>query len=121
MLDRPNSGYDAREINRAALKHWPIVASHLFDLRGYALGEVARLSPSYIAQEPGRARPPGTPRLIELRGPSPHDGGSWRCLGGASASGEDVISLVAYLGQCDHRTAGEWLKGLCSRLVELPA
>ena len=38
MLDRPNSGYDAREINRKALKHWPIVASHLFDFKGYPLG-----------------------------------------------------------------------------------
>jgi hypothetical protein len=43
-LDKP-AKYDAREINRAALKHWPIVASHLFDLKGFPLGDVARLGP----------------------------------------------------------------------------
>jgi hypothetical protein len=112
--------YDARAVSRAALKHWPIVASYLYDFKGYPLAEVARLNQNYVVQDPGRARPHGNPRIIELRGPSPHDDGSWHCLG-SDARGEDVISLVAYLGQCDHRTAGEWLKSLCSRLVEVAA
>jgi hypothetical protein len=121
MLDRPSSGYDAREINRSAIKHWPIVASYLYDFKGYALAEVARLNPNYIAQDPGRARLRGTPRLVELKGPASHNDGSWRCLGGDCASGESIISLVAYLGQTDERTAGEWLKSLCNRLVEVAA
>jgi hypothetical protein len=120
MLERPNSTYDAREVNRAALKHWAIVASHLYDFKGYALYEVARLSPNYVTPEHGRKRPPGTPRIIEFAGPARHDDGSWCCRGNG-ASGESVISLVAYLGQCDERTAGDWLKSLCSRLVEIAA
>jgi hypothetical protein len=121
MLDRPNSPYDARNINRAAIKHWPVVASHIYDLRGFPLAEVARLNPNYVKVEYGRPRPPGTPRLVELKGPAGHDDGSWFCVGGAHASGDSVISLVAYLGSCDERTAGDWLKRLTDRIVELAA
>jgi hypothetical protein len=118
-LDKP-AKYDAREINRRALQLWPVLQHHIFDHRGFALGEVARLSPTYVRTDPGRVRPHGTPRLSELRGPSPHDDGSWCCLSGTAGRGEDVISLVQALAPgADRRTVAEWLRGICARLVEI--
>jgi hypothetical protein len=117
MLDKPST-FDAREVNRKALKHWSVLAHMIYDFNGRALGEIAQLNENYVQQDPGRRRQAG-PRLIELRGPSSWDGGSWHCLGGDGARGDDVISLVQYLGECDYRTAADFLKNLTDRLVEI--
>jgi hypothetical protein len=119
MLDRTNSTFDAREINRAAIRHWPTICHMIFDFHGRALGEVQKLNPNYVAQEPGRRRH-GAPRLVEFRMSfSWPNEGSWYCRGPGGARGEDPIDLVAYLGECDRRTAAEWLRSLCSRMVEV--
>ena len=118
MLDRVCK-YDEREINRRAVKHWPVVYNMLVDMFGRPLGEVQRLGNPNLVNDPNKRRPDG-PRLTELRGPSPVTF-NWHCLGNG-AKGEDVIDLVAYLaGGCDRRTAGDFLKSLTDRLVELAA
>jgi len=115
MFDRPST-FDAREVNRRAVKHWPVVHNMLVDMHGRPLGDVMRLGNPALFIDPNKRRPEG-PRLVELRGPSPVNF-SWCCLGNG-AKGDDVIDLVAYLGGCDRRTAGEFLKGLTDRLVEV--
>jgi hypothetical protein len=115
---RAKPRYDEREIGRRALKFWPVLKDMVMDGRGRPLGEVAGLNPNYVAIDPSKRRPDG-PKLTELRGPSPWDGGSWHSLTNG-ASGPDIISLVAYLGECDRRTAAEWLGRLVDRLVEIP-
>lgn len=45
----------------------------------------------------GAPRPPGSPRICILRGPSSYDAGSWSNLGPPPASGEDVASLIQWL------------------------
>jgi hypothetical protein len=119
LLDKPAQTFDAREISRAALKHWATIQHMIFDFHGRPLGEVQRLNPNYIAQDPGRRRH-GAPRLVELRMSFawPNEG-SWHCLGGTSPRGDDPISLVQYLGETDYRTAAEWLRSLCNRMVEV--
>lgn len=116
MLDRP--GLDTREINRRAIKHWSTIYNMLVDWHGRPLGEVQRLGNPNLVIDPNKRRPNG-PRLIELRGPSAIDF-SWFCLGNA-AKGEDVIDLVAYLGECDRQTAGQFLRDLTDRFVEIAA
>jgi hypothetical protein len=121
LLDKPTQTFDAREINRAALKHWGTIQHLIFDFHGRPLGEVQRLNPNFAAQPVG-VRRVGAPRLVELRMSfSWPDEGKWNCLGGTHARGDDPISLVQYLGETDYRTAAEWLRSLCSRLVEVGA
>ena len=119
MLDRPQT-YDAREINRKAIQHWPILYNMIVDMHGRPLGEVRRLNPNFVEQPHGVHRHNG-PRLVEFRGPggSPNEG-SWVCLGNG-AKGDDLIDLVAYLGETDRRTAGEWLGGVVKRIVSVEA
>lgn len=121
MLDRP-AKYDEREINRKAVKQWGVIRNYLVDMHGRSM--VRSLNPNHIAPDPNRARPPGAPQLRELRGPSPWDAdgsvGSWADVG-TGKRGKDVISLVKYLGECDRRTAAQWLGDLVSRIVEIPA
>lgn len=81
--------------------------------------DVERLSPAYVERRPGEPRRHGAPRLVTLRGPAPYDGGSWFTLGPPSASGPDVISIVEFLGECDRRTAADFLRELTDRLVEV--
>jgi len=119
MLDRP--GLDTREINRRALKHWAVLYHHLVDFKGHPLDDVARLNRNYKQREPGSPRPHNAPRLVLLRGPNPYDGGSWLCLGPPAARGDDVIAMIEYLGECDRRTAGNFIKDLTDRLVEIAA
>jgi hypothetical protein len=118
---------DRREINRRAVKFWPQVRSMLVDMHGRPIGDLARLSPHYDAAQraDGRKRH-GAPKLDTFRGPDPcpnADGsgpGAW-CDVGTGKSGTDVISLIEYLGECDRKTATEFLKDLTDRLVELTA
>jgi hypothetical protein len=62
--------------------------------------------------------------VTELSGPSPwenSDGsgpGHWECRSNGK-SGPNFISLVEYLGQCDRKTATNWLRHLTDRLVEV--
>lgn len=116
MLDR--AGLDSREINRRAVKYWPTIYNMLVTWHGLPLGEVQRLGNPNLVIDPNKRRPNG-PRLIELRGPSPVNF-SWHCLGNG-AKGDDVIDLVAYLGECDRRTAAEFLRDLTDRFVEIAA
>jgi hypothetical protein len=124
MLDRPNSGFDCRDINRRAVALWASIRDHIVGLNGRPLGDVARLNPNYVPQDPGRARAPGGPQLKEFRGPSPYeiDGGpgAWRDVG-TGQSGPDLVSLIEYLsGGCERRDAANFLKSLCDRMVVLP-
>jgi hypothetical protein len=120
MLDRPTETYDARELSRKAIQNWLWVWNHLVDGHGRALGEIQKLNPNYVAQPVG-VRRHGAPKLVEFRGPDgyPNDG-AWRCLGNG-ARGDDIVDLVAYLGECDRRTAALWLSSLLSRIVEVAA
>jgi hypothetical protein len=123
-LDR-RAGYDERAINRACIKHWATVYHMLVDLRGFPSGEIRALLPSNAPLDPNRGRQQTGPRIVELSGPDyrEDDGGpgGWVCRGNG-ASGPDCISLVQYLsGGCDRRVAGDYLKSLTDRLVELPS
>ena len=110
MLDRPAADkFDSRQINRDAVRLWPVIRDHIVGLNGRPVGDVLRLSPNYVPQDPGRARPPGSPQLREMRGPSPYeiDGGPGEWIDvGTGKGGPDVISLIEYLGQCDRRRRG---------------
>jgi hypothetical protein len=120
LLDKPTQTFDARELSRKAIQNWTWVWGHLADFHGRPLGELARLNPNYVEPKIG-VRRHGAPRLVEFRGPDGYPNeGRWRCLGNA-ASGEDTVDLVAFLGECDRRTAALWLSGLLSRIVEVAA
>jgi hypothetical protein len=120
MLDRPIETYDARALSRKAIQNWPWVWNHLVDTHGRPLGEIQRLDPNYVAQPVGIRRH-GAPKLVEFRGPDSYPNeGAWRCLG-VNAHGDDTVDLVAFLGECDRRTAALWLAGLLSRIVEVAA
>ena len=122
MLDRPTtvSGRAEYDINQRAVKHWSIIYHMLVDMHGRPLGEVQRLNPNHVQQPHGVHRH-AAPRLSEFRlafaGPN---AGSWVCLGNG-ARGDDLIDLVAYLGECDRRTASEWLGGVVKRIVSVEA
>jgi hypothetical protein len=122
MLDRPTADkFDARQINRDAVRLWPVIRDHIVGLNGRPVGDVIRLNPANVLPEPGRARPPGSPQLKEFRGPSSYelDGGpgAWRDVG-TGASGRDLVSLIQHLsGGCDHRAAADFLSRLCDRMV----
>jgi hypothetical protein len=119
LLDKPTQTFDAREINRKALKHWATIQHMIFDFHGRALGEVARLNPNYVEPKDPSRRRDGAPRVTELRMSFAYPNeGKWHCLGGTGASGEDPIDIVAFLGQCERRIAAEWLRSLCNRMVE---
>jgi hypothetical protein len=124
MLDRPNSGFDCRAVNRAAVALWPVIRDHIVGLNGRPLGDVIRLNPANVLPEPGRVRPHNSPQLREFRGPSPHESaggpGAWQDLG-TGASGPDLVSLIQHLsGGCDHRVGADFLSRLCDRMVVLP-
>jgi hypothetical protein len=101
-------GFDARKINRKAVKHWATLRHMMVDMHGRPGGEIRALNPANAPLEPGRARPHGLPQLREMRGPSPYevDGsgpGDWVDLG-TGARGRDVIDLIIYLsGGADRR------------------
>ena len=127
MLDRPSDPFDARAINRKAVRGFSILYHCLVDMRGRPLGAVRALNPANAPLDPNKARPHGEPRLSEFSGVNHwenKDGsgpGSWFCASNG-ASGPDVISLVQYLaGGCDRRVAADFLKGLTDRLVEIAA
>jgi hypothetical protein len=119
VLDK--AAIDRREINRKALKFWPVIKDHLFDWHGRSL--IRNLGPGYVHQDPSRARIP-VPTLKEFRGPMPWmpDGttGSWMDVG-TGRRGDDLIALVEVLGACDRKVATAFLKDLVERLVEIPA
>jgi hypothetical protein len=121
VLDCPTKpdSPDYRAINAKAIKHWSVLYHMIADWYGRPLAVVQRLGNPSLVIDPERPRRDG-PRLLELKGPSQWDGGSWCCLGNG-AQGKDVVDLIAYLGECDRRTAGEWLSGLVGRLVEVAA
>ena len=115
--------FDLRAINRRAVALWPSLHDHIVGLNGRPLGDVLRLNPAYVAQDPGRARPPGSPQLKEFRGPSSYerDGGpgAWRDLG-TGKSGQDLVSLIEYLSDgADRRVCADFLSRLCDRMVVL--
>jgi hypothetical protein len=117
-------GFDAREINRKAVKHWSTLRHMLVDMHGRPGGEIWALNPANQPLEPGRARPHGLPQLKEFRGPSPYEKegsgpGEWADVG-TGASGPDVISILQHLaGGCDRRVAADYLKSLTDRIVEI--
>jgi hypothetical protein len=123
VLDK--AAIDRREISRKVVKFWPVIRDYLVDRSGRSL--VRHLDPKYVTDDPNRGRPYGVPdprpQLRELRGPMPWlaDGttGSWMDVG-TGKRGDDPISLVEYLGQCDRKTATTFLKELTDRMVELP-
>jgi hypothetical protein len=121
LLDRPTTPdrLDYRAINAKALKHWPAIKDLVMDWHGRAVGEVARLNPAYVATDPSKRRSDG-PRLVELRGPSVHDGGSWHSLANG-ASGPDVISLIEFLSQAPRPVAAEWLGRIVDRIAIVEA
>jgi hypothetical protein len=120
MLDRPTETYDARALSRKAIANWPWVWNHLVDFHGRPLAEVAKLNPHYVQPTVG-VRRHNAPRLVEFRGPASYPNeGAWFCWGGG-AKGDDTVDLVAFLGECDRRTAALWLSSLLSRIVEVAA
>ena len=125
-LDR-RAKYDEREINRACIRHWEVVRFWLADWKGKPTADVRRLNPTNTPLDPNRGRPYGvpdvSPRLIEFRGPDyrPDILGAWDSLGNG-AKGDCLIDLVVYLsGGCDRRVAGEFLRDLVAKIVEVPA
>jgi hypothetical protein len=120
VLDKAEK-FDAREINRKAVKHWSTLRHMLVDMHGRPNGEIRALNPANKPLDPGKARPHGLPQLKEFRGPSPYevDGGpgSWQDVG-TGASGNDVISLIEYLsGGASRRVCAGWLSDLLDRIV----
>jgi hypothetical protein len=125
-LDR-RAVYDERAINRACVRHWEVVRHWLADWKGRPTADVRRLNPANKPIDPNRGRPYGVPdvfpRLIEFRGPDhrPDTLGAWNSLGNG-ACGDSLLDLVIYLsGGCDRRVAGEFLRDLVNRIVEVPA
>jgi hypothetical protein len=116
------SDLDRREINRRAVKYWSTIRPMLIDMRGFSM--IRHLDPEYRPQPNGRIRGQEGPRISMLRGPSPFENGgsvgAWHDLE-SGKSGEDVISLVEVLGECDRKMATAFLKDIVDRLVELPA
>ncbi len=128
-LDR-RAKYDEREINRACIRHWAVVRFWLADWKGKPTADVRRLNPSNKPLDSNRGTPYGvpdvSPRLVEFRGPYPfEDGreklGSWVSLGNG-ARGDSLVDLVIFLSSgCDRRVAGEFLRDLVAKIVEVPA
>jgi hypothetical protein len=122
LLDRPTtvSGRAEYDINAKAIKHSPILYHMIVDMHGRPLGEVRRLNPNYVERPHGVHRH-NSPRLAGFRMSFawPNEG-SWHCLENG-AKGDDLIDLLAYLGECDRRTAGEWLGGVVKRIVSVEA
>jgi hypothetical protein len=110
---------DRREINRRAVKFWPVIKDYLHDWHGRSL--VRHLGPGHIPQDPNRTRIP-VPTVKELKGPMPWmpDGttGSWYDVG-TGARGDSPIELVMWLGACDNKTATNYLRDLTDRLAEI--
>jgi hypothetical protein len=103
MLDKPTAAdkFDAREINRKAVKHWSTLYHCLVDMHFRPLGDIRRLNPASAPLDPNKARPHGLPQLSEFSGVNhwPNDDGSgpgsWVCRSNG-ASGPDVISLLHF-------------------------
>jgi hypothetical protein len=121
------AGYDERAIGRACVRHWDVVQHHLFDWKGLPTSDVQRLNPANKPIDHNRGRPYGVPdprpRLIEFRGPDhrPDTLGAWNSLGNG-AKGDSLIDLVIFLsGGCERRAAGEFLRDIAARIVEVPA
>ena len=89
-------------------------------MHGRPLGEVRRLNPNFVEQPHGVHRHNG-PRLagFRLSFAWPNEGG-WHCIENG-AKGGDLIDLVAYLGECDRRAAGEWPGSVVKRIVSVEA
>jgi hypothetical protein len=115
---------DRRAINRKAVRHWPTIRNMITDMHGRPLGDVASLGPDYDPRGVADGkRKHGGPQLKMFRGPSPFEGdgggpGAWFDIE-TGASGPDCISIIQYLGECDHKTATVFLRDLTDRLVEI--
>jgi hypothetical protein len=131
LLDRPTTPdrptadkFDAREINRKAVKHWSILYWCLVDFRGRPLGEIRALNPANEPLVPGGVRPRGLPQLTEFSGVSHWENadgsgpGSWHCRS-TGASGPDAISVVQFLAGegCERRVAADFLRRLVDRIA----
>jgi hypothetical protein len=57
----PSPGFDAREINRKAVKVWPTLRNLIVGMNGRPNGDIWRLNPANPPLEPGR------PRLMACR------------------------------------------------------
>jgi hypothetical protein len=121
VLDK--AAIDRREINRKAVRLWPVIRDYIVDRNGRSL--ICSLDPSFVAGDQNRGRPYGhpdpRPQLREFRGPSPNDGGhgAWQDYG-TGKSGADCISIIEMLGNCSRDVATNYLRDLVGRLVELP-
>jgi hypothetical protein len=121
MLDRPTTDADRAvyDLNRRALRCWPILRHHLVDIRGEATGEIRRLGdPTYDGRPNGRIRGEAVRRLTGLRGPNPVDF-SWHSIDPPGARGSDIIDMVSYLADVDRKTAMGWLRDFCDRIREV--
>jgi hypothetical protein len=121
----PADKFDARSINRAAVKNFSTLFHYLVDLKGFPGGDIRRLNPALKPIDPNRARPADQRRLTEFSGCSAwenEDGSGPGALHirATGASGRDAISLIQWLAtDCDRRVAADYLKSLCDRLVEI--
>jgi hypothetical protein len=121
MLDRPTTDADRAvyDLNRRALRHWPLLRSHILDIRSEATSEMRRLGdPTFDGRPNGRIRGENVPRLTGLRGPHPNDF-SWFSIDPPGARGRDLIDMVAYLGSVDRQRAMQWLRDFCDRIREV--
>jgi hypothetical protein len=121
MLDRPTTDADRAvyDLNKRALRHWPLLRSHLLTMHGEASNEMRRLGdPAFDGRPNGRLRGEAVPKLTGLRGPHPDDF-SWFSIDPPAARGRDLIDMVSYLGSCDRKTATQWLRDFCDRIREV--
>jgi hypothetical protein len=119
MLDKPET-YDSRDLSRRSIQNWAWVWHSMVDQHGRPLGEIQKLNPAYVEPKPGVHRH-NAPRLVEFRGPASYPNeGAWHCLGNG-AQGDDCVDLVAFLGECDRRTAALWLSSLLNRIKTVAA
>jgi hypothetical protein len=122
VLDR--ASIDRRDINRKAVKFWPLIRDFVVDRNGRSM--ICHLNPAFVPTDPNRGRPYGVPdprpQLREFRGPMPWlngvEGGAWVDYG-TGKSGPDCISIIEMLGNCDRKTATTFLRDLVDRCAEI--
>lgn len=114
----PAERYDERDIERKAIKFWPLLHHELVDRYGRPYPEVRRLTdPGVAAQPNGRLRSADGPSISEFHGFDPLTG-AWFAVG-SGARGEGAISVVQYLAGpgCERRKAAEFLRSLVDRVA----